>query len=73
MYEVRADVTGTVSRVVVDEGQLIAEEEPLVVVVDDDGAEVEVVTSVPGVVRELHVEPGQAVLQGDLVARIDES
>ena len=72
MYEVRADVTGTVSRVVVDEGQLIAEEEPLLVL-DDGGTEVEVVTTVPGVVRELYVERGQAVRQGDLVARIDES
>ena len=72
MYEVRVDATGTVSRVVVDEGQLIAEEEPLFVL-DDEGREVEVVTTVPGVVRELYVERGQAVRQGDLVARIDES
>jgi pyruvate carboxylase len=72
VYDVRAGVTGTVSRVVVDEGQLIAEDEPLAVV-DDDGTDVELVTAVPGVVRELYVEVGQVLRSGDLVARIDES
>jgi biotin carboxyl carrier protein len=72
VHDVRATVTGTVSRVVVDEGQLIAEDEPIAVV-DDAGAEVEVVTTVPGVVRELYVEGGQMVQRGDIVARIDES
>jgi len=72
MYDVRATVAGTVSRVVVDEGQLIAEEEPIAVV-DDQGAEVEIVTDVPGVVRELYVARGQLVQRGDIVARIDES
>ena len=31
------------------------------------------VTSVPGVVRELYIEPGQYVSTGDVIARIDES
>jgi biotin carboxyl carrier protein len=56
----------------VSSSQLIAEEEPIAVV-DDAGSEIEVVTTVPGVVRELYVEPGQAVRLGDVVARIDES
>jgi pyruvate carboxylase len=72
VHDLRATVSGTVSRVVVDEGQLIAEEEPIAVV-DDAGTELEVVTTVPGVVRELYVERGQNVRPGDLVARIDES
>jgi pyruvate carboxylase len=72
LHDVRATTSGTVSRVVVDEGQLIAEEEPIAVV-DDAGTELEVVTTVPGVVRELYVERGQTVRAGDLVARIDES
>jgi biotin carboxyl carrier protein len=72
VYDVRARASGSVIRVVVDEGQLIAEDEPLAVV-DDDGSEVEVTTPVPGVVRELYVEPGQVLRAGDLVARIDES
>jgi biotin carboxyl carrier protein len=32
-----------------------------------------VVTEVPGVVREIHVEPEQAVQEGDLIALIDEA
>jgi biotin carboxyl carrier protein len=32
-----------------------------------------VVTEVPGVVREIHVEPEQTVQEGDLIALIDEA
>jgi biotin carboxyl carrier protein len=35
--------------------------------------EIPVVTEIPGVVRELHVEAGQTVHEGDLIAIIDES
>jgi pyruvate carboxylase len=72
VYDVRADVTGTVVRAVVEEGQLIAEEEPIAVV-DVDGSEAEIVTAIPGVVRELYIDAGSAVNAGDVVARIDES
>ena len=59
-------------RLEVDEGQLIAEEEPIAAI-DDSGTEVVVVTAVPGVVRELYIEPGSVVNAGDVIARIDES
>jgi biotin carboxyl carrier protein len=72
VHDVRAGVTGTVVRVLVDEGQMIAEEEPIAVV-DVDGTEIEVATRVPGVVRELYVDPGRTVNSGEIVARIDES
>ena len=72
MYDVRAAVSGTVLRLVVEEGQLIAEEDPIGVI-DESGTEVEIVTTVPGVVRELYIEPGSVVNAGDVVARIDES
>jgi len=65
-------VGGTVVRVVVDEGQLIAEEEPLAFV-DAQGVEAAIVTAVPGVVRELYVERGNVVSANDVVAQIDES
>ena len=65
-------VSGTVVRVVVDEGQLIAEDEPLAFV-DADGVEAEIVTAVPGVVRELYVDRGTVVRPNDDVASIDES
>ena len=65
-------VSGTVVRVVVDEGQLIAEDEPLAFV-DDQGVEIAIVTAVPGVVRELYLERGNVVSANDVVAQIDES
>jgi pyruvate carboxylase subunit B len=72
VYDVRTAVSGTVVQVEVDEGQLIAEDEPIAVV-DDNGREVVVGTAVPGVVRELYIEPGNVVNAGDVIARIDES
>lgn len=72
MYDVRATAGGNIVDVVVDEGQLIAEEEPIAEV-DDGERRVALVTPVPGVVRELYVEPGAAVSVGDVIARIDES
>ena len=72
MYDVRSAVSGTVSKVVVDEGQMIAEEDPIAVI-DDSGTDVVIVTTVPGVVRELYIEPGRMVTIGQVIARIDES
>ena len=72
MHDVRTAVSGTVAQVVVDEGQMIAEEDPIATI-DDDGNEVVVSTTVPGVVRELYIEPGRVVSAGQLIARIDES
>ena len=72
MYDVRSAVSGTVSQVVVDEGQMIAEEDPIAVI-DDSGTDVVIVTTVPGVVRELYIEPGRIVTTGEVIARIDES
>ena len=57
---------------VVDEGQLIAEGDELVIL-ESMKMEIPVVTEVPGVVRELHVQPNDAVQEGDLIALIDES
>ena len=57
---------------VVDEGQMIAEEDPIATI-DDGGNEVVVSTTVPGVVRELYIEPGRVVSAGQVIARIDES
>jgi biotin carboxyl carrier protein len=72
VHDVRAPVSGTVIRVTADEGQLIAEEEAIATI-DDGETEVVVVTQVPGVVRELYVEPRGAVRAGDVIARIDEA
>ena len=58
--------------VVVDEGQMVAEGDEIVIL-ESMKMEIPVVTEVPGVVRELHVEPSDSVQEGDLIALIDES
>lgn len=72
MHEIRAEVPANVWKVVVDEGQLVAEGDEIVVL-ESMKMEIPVVTEVPGVVRELHVEPNDPVAEGDLIALIDES
>ena len=72
MHEIRAEIAANVWQVVVDEGQLIAEGDELVIL-ESMKMEIPVVTKVPGVVRELHVQPNDSVQEGDLIALIDES
>ena len=72
MYELRSSAEGTVIRVEVDEGQMVAEDDEIAVL-DSESGRVTIVTDVPGVVRELYVEAGYAVTPGTVVALIDES
>jgi biotin carboxyl carrier protein len=72
MHEIRAEITANVWQVSVDEGQLVAEGDELVIL-ESMKMEIPVVTEVPGVVRELHVEPNDVVQEGDVIALIDES
>ncbi len=72
MHEIRAEITANVWQVIVDEGQMVAEGDELVIL-ESMKMEIPVVTDVPGVVRELHVEPEAVVQEGDLIALIDES
>jgi len=72
VYELRARAEGRVEQLVVDEGQMVAEEDAIAVV-DSAGARVELTTDVPGVVRELYIERGQPVVRGEVIALIDES
>ncbi|MFO7591535.1 MAG: biotin/lipoyl-binding carrier protein [Acidimicrobiia bacterium] len=72
MHEIRAEITANVWQVRVEEGQLIAEGDE-VVVLESMKMEIPVITEVPGVVRELHVAPEDVVQEGDLLALIDES
>lgn len=72
VHEIRAELPANVWQVVVDEGQMVAEGDEIVIL-ESMKMEIPVVTDVPGVVRELHVEPSDSVQQGDLIALIDES
>jgi biotin carboxyl carrier protein len=56
----------------VEEGQMVAEGDEIVIL-ESMKMEIPVITEVPGVVRELHVEPEDVVQEGDLIALIDES
>jgi biotin carboxyl carrier protein len=72
MHEVRARLSATVVGIAVDEGQMVAEGDEIVVLAASNG-QVAVASDVPGVVRELHVELQDVIEQGDLIALIDES
>jgi multidrug efflux pump subunit AcrA (membrane-fusion protein) len=72
MYELRRSRGGRVVRVEVDEGQMVAEDDEIVLLESDAGSQM-VVTDVPGVVRELYVEAGQTIGAGAVVALIDEA
>jgi multidrug efflux pump subunit AcrA (membrane-fusion protein) len=72
VYELRTATGGRVVRVEVDEGQMVAEDDEIVLL-QSDSRSVMVVTDVPGVVRELYVEAGLVVGAGAVVALIDEA
>ena len=72
MHEIKAEIAANVWQVLVEEGQMVAEGDELVIL-ESMKMEIPVVTEVPGVVRELHVEAAQTVQEGDLIALIDES
>jgi acetyl-CoA carboxylase biotin carboxyl carrier protein len=72
MHEIRAEIAANVWQVVVEEGQMVAEGDQIVIL-ESMKMEIPVETEVPGVVRELHVEPEDSVQAGDLIALIDES
>ncbi|MFM7225384.1 MAG: biotin/lipoyl-binding carrier protein [Actinomycetota bacterium] len=68
----RAEITANVWLVSTEEGRMVAEGDEICIL-ESMKMEIPVVTEVPGVVREIHVEPGRSVREGDLIARIDES
>ena len=72
MAEIRAEITANVWKIVVEEGQMVAEGDEICIL-ESMKMEIPVVTEVPGVVRELHVQEGAPVQEGDLIALIDES
>jgi biotin carboxyl carrier protein len=72
VHEIRAEIAANVWQVIVDEGQMVAEGDEIVIL-ESMKMEIPVMTEVPGVVRELHVAPEDVVQEGDLIALIDES
>jgi acetyl-CoA carboxylase biotin carboxyl carrier protein len=72
MAEIRAEITASVWKVVVDEGQAVGEGDEIAIL-ESMKMEIPVITEVPGIVREIHVEAGQTVREGDLIAIISET
>jgi acetyl-CoA carboxylase biotin carboxyl carrier protein len=72
MHEIRAEITANVWQVRVEEGQMVAEGDELVIL-ESMKMEIPVTTEIPGVVREIHVAPEDVVQEGDLIALIDEN
>jgi len=72
MVEIRAEITANVWKIVVDEGQAVAEGDEIAIL-ESMKMEIPVVTETPGIVRELHVTEGQTVREGDLIAQIVEA
>jgi biotin carboxyl carrier protein len=70
--EIVSSMSATVVRVSVDEGQMVAEGDEICVL-GSGSAEYSVITDIPGVVRELYVEPSGAIRAGDAIALIDEN
>ncbi len=72
MAEIYAEITANVWQVTAEVGSLVAEGDEICIL-ESMKMEIPVVTEVPGVLRELDVEPGQTVQEGDRIAYIDES
>ncbi len=70
MPVVRAEMVANVWKVVVARGQAVTEGEPLVIL-ESMKMEIPVATPVSGVVRELRVQEGGLVQEGDVIAVIE--
>ena len=68
--EVRAEMAANVWKVVVNEGDTVADGDTLVIL-ESMKMEIPVVAESSGSVRELHVAEGDLVQEGDVIAVID--
>lgn len=65
--DVRAEMVSTVYQVVVSEGDVVADGDTLVIL-ESMKMEIPVITEDAGTLSELHVEEGEAVNEGQVVA-----
>jgi len=68
--DVRAEIVASVLEVVVQEGDLIGEGDT-VVLLESMKMEIPVLAPLPGVVREIRVQPGSAVRAGQRVVVLE--
>jgi acetyl-CoA carboxylase biotin carboxyl carrier protein len=67
--EIKSEVTGNVWKIVVHEGDVIAEDDTLMVL-ESMKMEIPVTSTDEGIVRRIDVIEGQAVSEGDIVCVI---
>ncbi len=70
--EVRADMVANVWKVLVAEGDTVADGDTLVIL-ESMKMEIPVLTERAGTVRELHVVEGEVLQEGDLIATVVQS
>lgn len=68
--EVRAEMVGTVWKVIATEGDSVSAGQ-VIAILESMKMEILIATEAPGKVVQLHVTEGQVVQQGDLLATIE--
>jgi len=68
--DIKTEITGSVWKVVVKEGDSVAEDDPIMIL---ESMKMEIPVSAPeaGVVRQLLANEGDTVTEGSVVARLD--
>jgi acetyl-CoA carboxylase biotin carboxyl carrier protein len=69
--EIRSEVTGTVWKILVNEGDRVAEEDPLMIL-ESMKMEIAVESTADGIVSSIVVKENDAISAGDLACIIDE-
>jgi acetyl-CoA carboxylase biotin carboxyl carrier protein len=70
MAEIRAEIAANVWQVVVDEGQMVAEGDEIVIL-ESMKMEIPVETEDDGTVKEIRCEEGQSVSEGDVLVVLE--
>jgi acetyl-CoA carboxylase biotin carboxyl carrier protein len=68
-YEVRAEMVANVWKIVVSEGEAVAEGDTLVIL-ESMKMEIPVLTEHAGTVQDMHVVEGEVLQEGDLIATV---
>jgi len=69
--EIRSEITGTVWKILVKEGDRVAEEEPLMIL-ESMKMEIALESTASGVVGKINVNENDAISAGDLACTIEE-
>ena len=70
MQEIRAPITGSMWKVLVEVGDLVAEDDE-VAIIESMKLEIPVEAEEGGTVARIHVAPGDAVSEGQLLIELD--